>query len=345
MKKQRKYYFMNYSKPVALALKIKQFLDKQEQSSFELPYQVLGRAIRKPLHKQPLTYRDKEGQLKYFRSSLINPQVLATVRKGFVILQDLGYLKSFNFEHTPKQDSYMIQLEKGVQIGDFADVVKQSQYFPVEGEKQQLTDTVRRTIHQYYTLDYQTIMAQSPTTNYATLVKHFTDVLPRQWLLCYQASTQQQTNVYEMPRAFTFMFDVQSEIPDVSDDDYIEDRVVVSWGLSKQSEVKREASRMAGYLQGAFEWTDKNTDKGHFIGHSLGGGVDENLFAQRKDINRGRSARGKVYRQMEQYCADNPGTFCFSRPLYGDFSTRPFVLEYGVLKQDGHLWVEQFDNV
>jgi hypothetical protein len=55
--------------------------------------------------------------------------------------------------------------------------------------------------------------------------------------------------------------------------------------------------------------------------------------------------QGKVYRAMETYCAQNEGTFCFSRPVYCDFSTWPFVLEYGVLKQDGTLWVECFDNV
>jgi hypothetical protein len=46
---------------------------------------------------------------------------------------------------------------------------------------------------------------------------------------------------------------------------------------------------------------------------------------------------------MEQYCFAHPGTFCFSRPLYADASSKPTLLEYGVLKA-GELWVEIFEN-
>ena len=346
---QRKFYFMNYSKLLTLSKKIKTFIDKfaseQADNAFEFHYKTLGSAIRKPLHKKPISYQDPDGKLKYFRTSLINHEVLATVRKCFGILQDLGYLKSFNFEHVPKQDSYIIAVELGEEQGAFDAVVKQSQYFPIEGEKQCLTVALRATIERDYCLDYHRILAESGSTDYSALVAHLTEVLPNLWLKKYQQMTPMDTYVQQMDREFTFMFDVQSHNYEVAYDDFIEDRVVVSWGLSNKSAVKRDGARMAGYLKGVYNWTDKNTDKGHFIGHSLGGGVDENLFPQRTDINRGQSARGKVYRAMEQYCADNAGTFCFSRPIYGDFSTRPFVLEYGVLTHDGALWVEHFDNV
>ena len=48
---------------------------------------------------------------------------------------------------------------------------------------------------------------------------------------------------------------------------------------------------------------------------------------------------------METYCYENPGTFCFSRPIYTDGSSVPRLLEFGVLKDDGNLWVEVFDNL
>ncbi len=88
-------------------------------------------------------------------------------------------------------------------------------------------------------------------------------------------------------------------------------------------------------------------DKEHFIAHSLDGAVDRlelNVFIQRRDLNRGWSVQGKLYRAMEKYCVLKPGTFCFSRPLYEDQTSRPAFLEFGVLKETGELWVARFDN-
>jgi len=167
--------------------------------------------------------------------------------------------------------------------------------------------------------------------------------LSQEWIEQYKSMTKLQTYIHEVNSDFSFLFDIQSYS---DEEDFVEDRMVVTYGLSKKSEVKRDNSRLNGYLKGAsWAWSDKDTDKGHFIGHSLGGHLDENIFPQRTDINRGHSERGKVYRKMEQYCANNEGTFCFSRPIYCDFSTRPFMLEYGVLKENGKFWIESFDNV
>jgi hypothetical protein len=71
-----------------------------------------------------------------------------------------------------------------------------------------------------------------------------------------------------------------------------------------------------------------------------------NVFVQRRDLNRGWSVAGKRFRSMEKYCSSNPGTFCFSRPIYSfaDGSSKPVAVEFGVLKADGELWVEVFDN-
>jgi hypothetical protein len=74
-------------------------------------------------------------------------------------------------------------------------------------------------------------------------------------------------------------------------------------------------------------------DKGHFIGHALGGLLHINLFPQSREINRGWSELGKLYRKMEQYCEKNTGTYCFSRPIYGGYSAHPSVIEFGALKE------------
>src|SRR5262249_48672690 len=77
----------------------------------------------------------------------------------------------------------------------------------------------------------------------------------------------------------------------------------------------------------------------------VGGVVDGfklNVFVQRRSLNRGWKShpggRGelvltnRLYRQMEEYCAANAGTFCFIRPIYGDETAKPTLLEFGILK-------------
>jgi hypothetical protein len=92
------------------------------------------------------------------------------------------------------------------------------------------------------------------------------------------------------------------------------------------------------------EFLGTERDKGHYMAHCIGGGLDVNVFSQERRLNRGWSPQGKVYRQMETYCYEQPGTFCFSRPVYADGSSVPRWLEFGLLKADQTLWVEVFDN-
>jgi hypothetical protein len=125
----------------------------------------------------------------------------------------------------------------------------------------------------------------------------------------------------------------------------IEDRVVAVYGCSQPTPEQRDSSRMKGWLGPIRQTLGENTDKGHFIAHASGGGLAVNLFRQRSDVNQGQSASGKIYRAMERYCADHPGTFCFNRALYNDDSNRPFAIEFGLIKRDLSLWVEQFENI
>ena len=128
------------------------------------------------------------------------------------------------------------------------------------------------------------------------------------------------------------------------DDPRVESRVVAVYGNSQPPRSKRYTSRMRGWLGPTNQFRDGKYDKGHFVAHMSGGGLGINLFYQRRDINRGWSKRGKVYRQMERYCAENLGTFCFSRPLYNDRTWHPCAIEYGILLPNNELWVEWFNN-
>ena len=75
-----------------------------------------------------------------------------------------------------------------------------------------------------------------------------------------------------------------------------------------------------------------------------GGSLDINLFPQRRDLNRGWSREGKLFRKMERCVASHPGVFYFHRPIYVDATWIPGPPELGLLTVEGTWWVERFAN-
>lgn len=139
--------------------------------------------------------------------------------------------------------------------------------------------------------------------------------------------------------------DVRAKWRGVNREDH---RVIAVHGFSVRTALDRELRLMRYYessLAREFGETryECRFDQGHYIAHRMGGPIIHNLFPQRADINRGHGELGKVYRAMETYAVRNPGTFVFSRPIYGDGTSHPFFLEYGILRRD-LFWVEIFPN-
>lgn len=130
----------------------------------------------------------------------------------------------------------------------------------------------------------------------------------------------------------------------------MEARLVVAIGRSAPRKPKRDDSRLRGWAGPTLkDEYGPGWDRGHFIAYCMGGVVDGfevNVFIQRTSLNRGwkSHARGSAYRKMENYCAANIGTFCFSRPIYCDETAKPTFIEFVILKPDDELWVECFDN-
>ena len=121
-----------------------------------------------------------------------------------------------------------------------------------------------------------------------------------------------------------------------------EARLVGAVGYSKPSHGRRDDSRLRGWVGPTGATFGAAWDKGHFIAHSIGGAVDgleANVFLQRRSVNRG------AYREMERYCAANPGVLCFSRPLYSDLSALPTEVEFGVPVSYTHLTLPTSDLV
>lgn len=127
----------------------------------------------------------------------------------------------------------------------------------------------------------------------------------------------------------------------------VDDRVIVAMGISKNIKGARDrfAMRAPPCIHEFGERPeDCAFDRGHFIAFTLGGIEEIGLFPQHRDVNRGMGEYGKKYVAMERYARNQPGTFLFSRPIYGDNTRHPFWIEFGLVKSDGNFWVEVFPN-
>ena len=200
-------------------------------------------------------------------------------------------------------------------------------------------------------MDYQQILGDTQKVEIERIITYLREELPYFWRDEYVTMTPRQTNIVLMEHGtFTYQYDFYSQLEVlgiVARDDQKEDRLVAGLGMSARAVSAREVARMRGWIGPTEEFLGPDRDKGHVFAHSFGGlvdGLEINLFSQARSLNRGWSPQGKTYRRMERYCATNPGTFCFSRPIYTDETSRPTTLEFGILLPTKELWVEQFQN-
>jgi hypothetical protein len=163
----------------------------------------------------------------------------------------------------------------------------------------------------------------------------FSPALEDAWAQSYHAATDGNRDVVAFTvGSFTWLWDATPVAGET------ENRLIGVYGRSDPQGLPRDQSRMRGFPSPQRDHQVK-VDRGHGAGHSLGG-PDEgwNLFSQVADVNR----RGR-WRELENYCSDNPGTFMFMRAVYSNNSDEPAKLEYGVVDQGGQLTVEQFNNL
>ena len=199
-----------------------------------------------------------------------------------------------------------------------------------------------------YAIDYESLMCAALAESGANLVLFLQEHLPLVWRDLYVKSVAREINFVRFRSGtFEYICDLYSQLEltgEVPYDQTVEDRVVAVLGTSARAEQGREASRIQDWAAPTDELIGMERDRGHFMAHCIGGGLDVNVFSQERHLNRGWSSQGKIYRQMETYCSERSGTFCFSRPIYTDGSRIPRWLEFGVLRTDQTLWVEVFDN-
>lgn len=200
-------------------------------------------------------------------------------------------------------------------------------------------------------LDYSVLLGRIGGDSVEDKIAILAQELPCLWRDAYERNGRPRTSIVRIrDNSFEYIYDNYSYLESTGVVPYhpiIEDRLVAVVGRSLTGSKPRDDYRLRGWV-GPTETTYTNRyDKGHFVAHSIGGAVDRsemNVFVQRRDLNRGWSEEGKLYRAMEKYCFVHPGTFCFSRPLYEDQTSKPSYLEFGILKGASELWVECFDN-
>lgn len=158
----------------------------------------------------------------------------------------------------------------------------------------------------------------------------------------YSGMTRSPTNILAMTfgdskrreHFVSYLFDQTSGHPDLAGlsapelKKHTHDRVVAVWGTSRPEPARtRDTERMKGFLKGAWSGSYPERDRGHFFAHTMGGALDMNLFPQLSRVN-----RTGLWREMETYCAQHPGTFCFIHPIYADHTWQPAQLEYGIYR-------------
>lgn len=198
---------------------------------------------------------------------------------------------------------------------------------------------------------YQSILRSTINFSIEETIAYLSDKLPSYWCDAYYQMTTHPTSLVQIQhKSFCYIYDAfnPAEHKNTIDLDLnSDDRLVSVFGLSESTKKLRDDSRLRGWAGPTEKIIGRRWDKGHFIANSIGGaieGIEINIFVQRRDLNRGWSLEGKLFRKMEVYCSSNPGTFLFLRPIYFDQSGRPSFLEFGILKKDRELWIECFNN-
>ena len=79
------------------------------------------------------------------------------------------------------------------------------------------------------------------------------------------------------------------------------------------------------------------------LAHAIGGGLEENLFAQAGHINQGRSRAGRAYQDLERLAIRHKGSLVFHRLIYGDGADVPDLNQLTIgLPTSTHIGT--FDN-
>jgi hypothetical protein len=195
--------------------------------------------------------------------------------------------------------------------------------------------------------DYYKIFANLPDGDYESSVAWLRKELSFELTTVYQNQFENSDVRHfndNVRRMYMLYFDCTQDWE--NDDIYSRAaRVVFVFGISAKGTSIRDRKRMRqflGPLKNHPEYV--GYDKGHFIAHCNDGQIDINLYPQLKELNRGISLQGKLFRSMERYLQNNEGVFYFVRPVYTDLTWFPDQLDFGIFTKERGLLLNRFDN-
>jgi hypothetical protein len=343
-------YYRDYTDTCKLAKRIYNFIERIKQNAgakfdfFEcckfLRWTALGRDINKKLVQTSI------------RHDYANEIIIA-----LRFLKQIKAIKDYKVDE--KEDNYIFEVEL-LDFDSWDKLIENSIYYPLEGELQKLTPKFIEKKEKLFDINYyQDILDSCKKDTYKATALEFAKFALYEWEDTYEVMKNKEPDridieAYGFKIAIDMGYTVQNESNDLVE--WQDERVIAIAGFSRKSRHnrKRNVNRLAGYRKRFFtNWADKQIDVGHYIAHTIWDDsigkqeidLEFNLYPQKRALNQGHSEEGKLYRKMEQYCADNSEVFLFVRPIYGDLSLRPFVIEYGILKPDLTLWIEQFVNI
>ena len=198
------------------------------------------------------------------------------------------------------------------------------------------------------TVDYEALARPDLSLPYNARIDQLIEMLPPLWQKAYRKMAQSPTSIHHFShQGFDFLFDRASELNSrgiLPDERTVEDRIIVAYGRSTAAPARNGNGAKNHLLGDAAAAFGDNTERPYLPGGVLGGTFDISLYPQYRDLDNEHSADGRGYRAMRHYCAEHPGTFCFTRLIYPSRSWRPATIEHGLVRVDGTFWVSRFRN-
>lgn len=357
---RKKFYFVNYKNDAQIAKRIFYILSKKSTkgiSSFAFEDIICALHWGLGVTSSYRLVGDKETQasekmIKKQKSPRMSIEAkLHSIAKALSILENSKLIKISEIDSIDIETSfelYFIEVKSLFEIK-----ISQSDFAPIYGSRQILTQGMRHFYCDELMIKYNELIKR--TDNYNLAVSEIMPVLEKRWIESYNVMIARECLLTKYPvdsdKSDIFNYshifhDSSMEYDiDILSNDFIEDRTVCVYGISSKKIAARDTSDAFMRQAEARNWSDGNTDRGHYLGHSIGGSIYANIFPQKREINRGTSQEGKRFRDMEGYLRKTSGLFCFSRPIYFDFSCRPFIIEFGYLDTDFKWVIESFENV
>jgi hypothetical protein len=362
IKIRKKFYFINYENDVLVAKRIfyiiKKELDKGK-STFtfkDIIYSLrwsLGISSIYKLTFNNLVKSDDKKIKKERHPKMSTDAKLLAIAKALSILKNSKLIKISDIDDIELETYFHIYFIENENI--LEDKINTSDFAPISGSKQILTQNMKQAFHHEFIIDYDEIIHEIQTEKYDLLISEIMPILEKKWIESYNIMSGGECLLTKYPTNteksvifnYSHLFhDASMEYDiDILSDYFIEDRTVCVYGISSKKTDSIKSSDSFMQQAETRKWSDNNTDHGHYLGHIIGGSVYANIFPQKREINRGVGLEGKCFRDMERYLEKNPGLFCFSRPIYFDFSNRPFLIEFGYLDKDLKWVMKIFENV